>query len=139
MEDREMSRSIVLECVPESLAPTAAQRIAHDYACVDHLLDYLNVECRATTVYMEKLDQRRPRLISAVLPASKFQRQAVKRAPYLCFFLPNGSIFLRASLLFEERQRMSAGRPGGGGLCIMTLVKQFLHSVIHGHRDPLPT
>ena len=105
-EERERSRSIVLECVPESPAFTAAQRVAHDFACVNQLLDYLDVECRALAVYrMGKVDQGRPRLIKAVLPASKFQKQAVQRAPRLRFFRPNRGIFLRASLTLEERMR----------------------------------
>ncbi|KIH68965.1 hypothetical protein ANCDUO_00700 [Ancylostoma duodenale] len=86
--------------------PTAAERLAHDFTCVTQLLDYLDVECKPTAVYrMGKMTTNYPRLIKVVLPASKFQKQAIKRAPRLRFFSPQRGIYLRASLTWEERQR----------------------------------
>ncbi|EYB95150.1 hypothetical protein Y032_0163g3485 [Ancylostoma ceylanicum] len=105
-DEQELSRSIVLSHVPESTDHTAAERLAHDFACVNQLLDFLDVECRPTAVYrMGKITQNYPRLIKVVLPASKFQKQAIKRAPRLRFFSPQRGIYLRASLTWEERQR----------------------------------
>ncbi|KAL6742354.1 hypothetical protein Aduo_015510 [Ancylostoma duodenale] len=84
----------------------SALKLTHDFTCVTQLLDYLDVECKPTAVYrMGKMTTNYPRLIKVVLPASKFQKQAIKRAPRLRFFSPQRGIYLRASLTWEERQR----------------------------------
>lgn len=101
-----MKRLIVLSNLPESPDNRASVRISHDLSCVRQLPDYLNIECFPTAVYrMGKPDQNRPRLIKVVLLASKFQEEAVRRAPRLRFFPLCKSIYLRPSLSREEKDR----------------------------------
>lgn len=59
--------------------------------------------------------QGRPRLVKVVLPASRFQREAVRRAPRLRFFPPQKGIYLRPSLTKEERDRWREARLTKGG------------------------
>lgn len=109
--ETEVKRSIVLSNLPESSDNRASVRISHDVSCVRKLLDYLDIECFPTAVYrMGNPDQNRPRLIKVVLPASKFQREAVRRAPRLRFFPLCKGIYLRPSLSREERDRRRGER-----------------------------
>lgn len=109
--DSELKRSIVLSNIPESPSSSAAAKIAHDCTCVRQILDFLDVECMPTAVYrMGKPGQSRPRLVKVVLPTSRFQSEAVKRAPRLRFFPPQKGIYLRPSLSKEERERRREDR-----------------------------
>lgn len=104
--DLEIDRSIVLANIPESLANNPSARVAHDSHCVTSVLDFLGIECFSVVHYrMGKPQQGRPRLMKVVLPASKFQREAVRRAPRLRFFPLQKGVYLRPSLTWEERQR----------------------------------
>lgn len=110
-EDKDMARSIVLLNVPELPNSSPTERLAHDYSYVEQLLEFLGVECKVSTVYrMGKLDGDRPRLIKVELPASRFRKQAVRRAPRLRFFTSQKGIFLRPSLPLEERNRIREQR-----------------------------
>lgn len=116
-EDAELRRSIVLLHVPESSSSVASERVAHDHAYVVELLNFLNVECSPVSVYrMGRFAQNKPRLIKVVLPASKFQRLAVRRAPRLRFSTTQKGVYLRPSLTWEERVRRRELRATSGGL-----------------------
>lgn len=109
--DIERKRSIVLSNIPESSAQSPSERVGHDIACVNQILDFLNIECNPMTVYrMGKLDARRPRLMKVVLPASRFQMEAVRRAPRLRFSPSHRGVYLRPSLTKEERERRRGER-----------------------------
>lgn len=116
-EDLDIERSIVLSHVPESTSSKPYDRVSNDYTYVAELLDYLNVEYNPVSVYrMGRLDQNRPRLIKVVLPSSRFQRQATKRAPRLRFYSGHKGVYLRPSLTLEERMRGREQRKSSGGV-----------------------
>lgn len=118
--DYEIDRSIVLSHVPESSSSKSSERLTYDFAYVVGLLDFLGIECTPTSVYrMGRIEQNKPRLIKVVLPASKFQRIAVRRAPRLRFSSAHKGVYLRPSLTWEERmrrreQRKATGEVGDG-------------------------
>lgn len=115
--DLDLDRSIVLSHVPESSSSKLPERLSHDFDYVVELLSYLNVECTPISVYrMGKNSQDRPRLIKVVLPSSKFQRLATRRAPRLRFSPTHKGIYLRPSLTWEERARRREQRQSGGGM-----------------------
>lgn len=98
----ERKRSIVLTNVPESSEPSAFARNSSDFNRVNQILDFLGVECRPLSVFrMGRPQQNRPRLIKVVLPSSRHQAEAVRRAPRLRFLPPHKGIFLRPSLSRE--------------------------------------
>lgn len=109
-QDLERARSIVLSGVPESSSMSAIERASNDLKFVHSVLDHLNVECLPCAVYrMGKPDVKHSRLIKVVLPSSRFQQVAVKRAPRLRTF-PRKGIYLRPSLTKEERERQREER-----------------------------
>lgn len=102
--DHELDRSIVLSHVPESPSSKSSERLAHDFAFVVDLLAFLDVECTPVSVYrMGRVAQNKPRLVKVVLPSSKFQRLAVRRAPRLRSSTTQKGVYLRPSLTWEER------------------------------------
>lgn len=110
-------RSIVLTNVPESSEPSAFARNSTDFNRVNQVLDFLGVECRPLSVFRIGRPQlNRPRLIKVVLPSSRHQAEAVRRAPRLRFFPLRKGIFLRPSLSRVERERMRAERLSARGL-----------------------
>lgn len=116
-EDSEHKRSIVLSNVVESSAASSLARNAHDFDCVFKILDFLGVECKPVAVYrMGRLQQNRPRLVKVVLPASRFQADAVRRTPRLRFFPFQKGIYLRPSLTREERESRRQERLSKRGL-----------------------
>ncbi|EYC13950.1 hypothetical protein Y032_0042g620 [Ancylostoma ceylanicum] len=105
VEDSERLRSVVLSGVPESNANSSVERAHHDMICIHQILDFLNVECLPSAVYrMGRYDASKHRLLKVVLPASKYQKEAIRRAPRLRFF-PHKGVYLRPSLTKEERNR----------------------------------
>lgn len=103
--DPDLARSIVVSGVPESPSESSTGRIQHDVACVTTVLNFLNVECMPSAVYrMGPRQSSRPRLLKVILPASRFQREVIQRAPRLRFFFHKG-VYIRPSLTKEERDR----------------------------------
>lgn len=106
----ERRRSIVLSGIPESSASSSIERASHDTKLVHSVLDFLNIECIPCSVYrMGRPDCNRSRLIKVLLPSSKFQEVAVRRAPRLRSFFHKG-VYLRPSLTKEERERRRGER-----------------------------
>lgn len=72
---------------------------------VHSILDFSNIECIPCCGYkMGRPDVKHARLIKVLLPSSKFQEVAVRRASRPRSFFHNG-VFLRLSLTKEERER----------------------------------
>ncbi|VDO86746.1 unnamed protein product [Haemonchus placei] len=110
--DADLQRSIVIAGVPEYRSLNSVERANHDYQCICSILSFLDIECIPSVVYrMGVRNSNRPRLIKVVMPSSKFQRQAVQRAPRLRFFSHKG-VYLRPSLTKEERERRRKERLG---------------------------
>ncbi|EYB81589.1 hypothetical protein Y032_0378g282 [Ancylostoma ceylanicum] len=111
--DPDLSRSIVLAGIPESISNSPTERANNDVICVNTILDFLGVECLPNAVYrMGKPSPQKPRLLKVVLPTSRFQKEAVIRAPRLRFFSHRG-VYLRPSLSKEERDRRREARQSG--------------------------
>lgn len=109
-QELERARSIVVSGVVESTSLSCSERASHDLKFIHSILDHLNVECLPVSVYrLGKPDVNNSRLIKVVLPSSKFQQMAVRRAPRLRSFLRKG-IYLRPSLTKEERDRLREAR-----------------------------
>ncbi|KAK6025729.1 hypothetical protein OSTOST_08367, partial [Ostertagia ostertagi] len=89
---------------------SAIDRANYDFQCVNSVLNHLDIECVPCSVYrMGRSINDRPRLLKVVLPTSKFQQLAVKRAPRLRSFQTKG-VYLRPSLSFEERMKIREAR-----------------------------
>lgn len=103
--ESERRRSIIIGRVPELKNARIRERIAYDFENVCNILNFLGVECYPTAVYRlgRPIDDG-DRLLKVVLPYSKFQALAVKRANRLSSF-PLKRVYLRPSLTLEERLR----------------------------------
>lgn len=137
-DDHERERSIVLLHVPESASSVPSERLAHDFAKVVELLNCLNIECTPLSVYrMGRPVQDRPRLIKVVLPCSRFQRLALRRAHRLRFSPTLRGTFVRPSLTWEERMRRREQRLSRGGLGNDTSLRAT--QARDGFRSPVPS
>ncbi|EYC42576.1 hypothetical protein Y032_0526g2944 [Ancylostoma ceylanicum] len=106
----ERQRSIVISGIPESNSSAPIERSYYDLQCVNSILNHLDVECIPCSVYrMGRYNATRGRLVKVVLPTTKFQQLAVKRASRLRSFSHKG-VYLRPSLTKEERDRMRDAR-----------------------------
>ncbi|VDL73008.1 unnamed protein product [Nippostrongylus brasiliensis] len=107
----ERLRSIVIAGAPESTASSPTDRATDDVKFVYSVLDHLNVECIPCSVYRlgRPSNMNVCRLIKVVLPTSRYQQLAVKRASRLRSFFQRG-VYLRPSLTKEERQRQREER-----------------------------
>ncbi|VDO34793.1 unnamed protein product [Haemonchus placei] len=109
-DDDPKKRSIVIIGLPESNCGSAIDRANYDFQSVNAVLNHLEIECIPCTVYrMGRPNRDRPRLIKVVLPTSRFQQMAVRRAPRLRSS-ENKGIFLRPSLTREERAQLREAR-----------------------------
>lgn len=109
--------SIVISNVPESSSSKPSERSTHDFGFVVEVLNHLGVECTPCSVYrMGRFDQNRPRLIKVVLPASRFQRLAIKGAIQLRFSPLLKGIYLCPSLTWKEGMRGREKREVSGRL-----------------------
>ncbi|KAK6029926.1 hypothetical protein OSTOST_03953, partial [Ostertagia ostertagi] len=110
--DADLHRSIVIAGVPEYRSPNSVERANYDYQSTCSVLSFLDIEYLPSAVYRMGIpNPNRPRLLKVVLPTSRFQRQAVQRAPRLRSFSHRG-VHLRPSLTKEERERRRRERLG---------------------------
>lgn len=103
--ESERLRSVIISGIPEKSSSNIRERVLYDHRSVMNVLLHLNIECVPVAVYrLGRPSVDRSRLLKVVLPATYFQRMAVRRASRLRFF-PEKGVFLRESLTDSERKR----------------------------------
>lgn len=112
-ETVERDRAVVLGNVTESSSHNPVTRNEEDHFRVRQIFNSLGVEAQPTAVFRMGAVGTRPRLLKAILPSSRLQKQVVKRAPWLRDSGFRG-VWLRESLTKEERDRRRAARVGQG-------------------------
>lgn len=85
-------------------------QVAHDFNGLREIMDFLKIDCSIVCGYhMDRFNQSHYRLLKVVLPTSFFEKQMLRRAPHLPFFMAKG---LHIGPLFpkEESDRLKRER-----------------------------